>query len=50
MNPKLRLSAEDAYHHLRNAITTGKILPGKRVITQQIATELRISRIPIKEA
>ena len=50
MNPKLQLSADNAYYHLRNAITTGKILPGERVITQQIATELRLSRTPIKEA
>lgn len=35
--------------HLRNAIVTGKLKPGERIVERQLSAELNISRTPIRE-
>lgn len=39
-----------AYHSLREAIQTGKLLPGTRLREQELAEQLGLSRTPIREA
>ena len=36
-------------HHLRQAVVTGKLKPGDRIIERQLAAELNVSRTPIRE-
>lgn len=50
MNPILTSSVETAYSHLRDKILSGSFAPGSRLITQQVATALSLSRTPVKEA
>jgi DNA-binding GntR family transcriptional regulator len=50
MNPILTSSVEAAYSHLRNKILSGSFAPGSRLVTQQVATALGLSRTPVKEA
>jgi DNA-binding GntR family transcriptional regulator len=42
--------AEQAYQTLRNAILTGEIAQGERIVELQIAKSLGISRAPVREA
>lgn len=42
--------AEQVYEHLRNAIVSGQIAQGERVVELQIARSLRTSRAPVREA
>jgi DNA-binding GntR family transcriptional regulator len=39
-----------AYQAIRNAIVEGRIRPGERLIEQHLATELSLSRTPVREA
>ncbi|QIL83718.1 GntR family transcriptional regulator [Diaphorobacter sp. HDW4A] len=41
---------EEAYQYLLNAIRMGTLQPGSRIIAEDIATELDMSRMPIREA
>ena len=41
---------EAAYKHLRDAILSGLLAPGKRVSEPAIAEQLGLSRTPIREA
>lgn len=50
MNPILTSSVETAYSHLRDRILSGSFAPGSRLVTQQVATALGLSRTPVKEA
>ncbi len=43
-------SAEFAYHRIRQWIVEGRFRPGERLVEQRIATELEVSRTPIREA
>ncbi len=43
-------SAEFAYHRIRQWIVEGRFRPGERLVEQRIATELDVSRTPIREA
>jgi DNA-binding GntR family transcriptional regulator len=38
------------FHTLRDAILTGKLLPGERLMENQLAEQLGVSRTPIREA
>src|SRR5450759_1094308 len=38
------------YQALRNAITTGKLKPGERIVEDRICAELGVSRSPLREA
>jgi DNA-binding GntR family transcriptional regulator len=40
----------DAYDALRNAILTGKLAPGERIVEAEMARQMGISRAPIREA
>lgn len=41
---------EKAYSYIRRAILDGKLAPGQPLPVQDLATELRISRTPVREA
>ena len=41
---------EEAYQYLLNAIRMGTLQPGSRIIAEDIASELDMSRMPIREA
>ncbi len=41
---------EFVYETLRQAITQGTILPGSRITENAVATELKVSRTPVREA
>ncbi len=42
--------AEEVSDHIRNAILTGRLRPGERIDQDAIATELGLSRLPVREA
>jgi DNA-binding GntR family transcriptional regulator len=42
--------AEQVYRHLRRAIVTGKVAPGTRLRELDVATALKVSRTPVREA
>lgn len=41
---------EQAYQALRNAILSGELVPGQRLVETQLAEQLQVSRTPIREA
>lgn len=45
-----RTKTQLAYEQLRDAILAGKYLPGSRIIADQLAAELGVSKVPIREA
>ena len=42
--------ADDVYDQILSAIVNGQIAPGERLIQEKIATEINISRAPVREA
>jgi DNA-binding GntR family transcriptional regulator len=48
--PLFRPLFVDAYDALQNAILTGKLPPGARIVEAEIARQMGISRAPIREA
>lgn len=36
-------------HHLRDAIVTGQLRPGDRIVERQLSAELNVSRTPVRE-
>ncbi|MEZ2722021.1 GntR family transcriptional regulator [Paenalcaligenes hominis] len=52
MNPKNQPlnNRERAYHHLRHAILIGEITYSNRLVDKDIALELGMSRMPVREA
>jgi len=42
--------ADDVYEQILSAIVTGQIAPGDRLIQEKIASEINISRTPVREA
>lgn len=48
---EIKLSkAEQAYRHLREKIRTRELEPGDRLVLSQLATELAMSPVPVREA
>src|SRR4051794_22794829 len=47
---KKRLLAEDVYRYVGNAILTGKLKPRERIRDADLARELHVSRMPVREA
>ena len=45
-----RTAEEEAYRHLLRAIRSGRYKPGDRLIPEEIATEIDMSRMPVREA
>lgn len=41
---------EEAYLHLQQALRRGRYKPGDRLIAEEIATEIGMSRMPVREA
>jgi DNA-binding GntR family transcriptional regulator len=41
---------EEAYRHLLTAIRTGRFKPGMRLIPEEIASKISMSRMPVREA
>src|SRR5690349_10364418 len=39
-----------AYHHIRSRIERGEYSPGQRLVIDQLAAELGMSQVPIREA
>ncbi|OUM84145.1 MAG: hypothetical protein BAA01_04210 [Bacillus thermozeamaize] len=50
MRQKFRTKAEKVYHHLREGIIHGTYAPGQRLVISQIARQLDVSEIPVREA
>src|SRR5215813_1926893 len=50
MKLAFRSKNEIVYEQLRTAIINGEYLPGTRLVIDQLATELGVSQIPIREA
>lgn len=48
--PPYKTKTEMAYEHLRDAIIGGRLAPGSRIVAHQVARELGISEIPVREA
>ena len=42
--------ADDVYDQILSAIVNGRIAPGERLIQEKIATEINVSRTPVREA
>ncbi|MCI0420430.1 MAG: GntR family transcriptional regulator, partial [Acidobacteria bacterium] len=42
--------SEQVYDYLRNAIMTGRFAPGERLDLEELAEQLKVSKMPIKEA
>ena len=38
------------YEHIRDAILTGRLAPGQRVVAAKIAEEMGVSRMPVRES
>lgn len=49
-SPQLLNNRERAYHHLRHAILVGEITYKHRLVDKDIALELGMSRMPVREA
>jgi DNA-binding GntR family transcriptional regulator len=45
-----RTAEEQAYRHLLRAIRSGRYKPGDRLIPEEIAAEIDMSRMPVREA
>ncbi|HWV49683.1 MAG TPA: GntR family transcriptional regulator [Microbacterium sp.] len=45
-----RLLAEDVFHHLGSAIVSGELAPRERIRDAELALQLHVSRMPIREA
>ena len=41
---------EQAYHHLSNAIRMGHVKPGERLVADDVAQAIGMSRMPVREA
>ncbi len=41
---------EPVYNRILNYIFSGKVLPGTQLVERQLATELGVSRVPVREA
>lgn len=48
--PTTRSAAEKAYLHLVSAIRTGRYRPGQRLVMEEIAGRIGLSRMPVQEA
>jgi DNA-binding GntR family transcriptional regulator len=44
------MKGTDIYSFLRQAITTGRYVPGQRLSERELANELKVSRTPVREA
>ena len=42
--------ASDVYEQILNAILSGHIAPGERIVQEKIAAEINVSRTPVREA
>ncbi len=49
MNDQLS-AQEEAYQYLRNAIRVGELQPGQRIVSEDFAAALDMSRMPVREA
>lgn len=47
---KSRTVQETVFQELENAILSGKIRPGQKIVTEKIARMMNVSRIPVREA
>lgn len=50
MAPDFRSKKEVVYELLRDGIVTGKYKPGSRLVIDDLATTIKVSQIPIREA
>ena len=42
--------ADDVYEQILSAILSGEIVPGERLIQENIASQIDVSRTPVREA
>lgn len=45
-----RPAAEAVYEHIRDAVVDGGLLPGDKLVQEQLAAEPGVSRTPVREA
>ncbi|RWC29726.1 GntR family transcriptional regulator [Mesorhizobium sp.] len=51
VEPRVSITAEEeAYGHLQRALRLGRYKPGERLIPEDIAAEIGMSRMPVREA
>lgn len=48
--PQHKTKADSVYEALRDAIVSGELLPGRRVVIREVAATLGVSEIPVREA
>ena len=48
--PSFRVLSEHVTHQLRRVILSGRVRPGDRLVEQELANELNVSRAPVREA
>src|SRR5688572_6348973 len=48
--PLVRRSQAEVYGQLRDLVVTGQIAPGSRLVEAEVASQLRVSRTPAREA
>lgn len=46
----MRTKRDQAYEYIKSQILAGRLLPGQRIVVNQIATELDMSAVPVREA
>lgn len=50
LHPPPSTPGEEAYLAIRRAVLEGTLRPGQRIVEQQLAEELKVSRTPVREA
>ena len=43
-------AAESVLHELRSALAAGRLLPGQQLVQEDLAADLGVSRVPIRES
>ena len=43
-------AAETVLHELRSALAAGRLMPGQQLVQEDLAEDLGVSRVPIRES
>lgn len=50
IEPERRRLADEVYRQVLEAVLAGSLAPGERIVQEQIASEINVSRTPVREA